>query len=127
MRRRRQIRIAHPKIDDVFTPVARRHFQAVNNAEHVRRQSFDPLKLHCFYLRLSETTMLTAFYKLSSPYLQLRRESDAFAVMPNQINAIIVLVEANSCGCSLIPPRPTTDAGPNDAVISLSSPPLPRF
>src|SRR5947207_11785033 len=75
MRRRRQIRIAHPKIDDVFTPVARRHFQAVNNAEHVRRQSFDPLKLHCFYLRLSETTMLTAFYKLSSSCLQLRRES----------------------------------------------------
>ena len=92
MRRRRQIRIAHPKIDDVFTPVARRHFQAVNNAEHVRRQSFDPLKLHCFYLRLSETTMLTAFYKLSSSCLQLRRESDAFAVMPNQIHASIVLV-----------------------------------
>ena len=49
MRRRRQVGIAHAEIDDVFSPVARLHLEAVDDAKHVGRQSFDSLKLHSFY------------------------------------------------------------------------------
>ena len=48
MGRRRQIGIAHAEVDDVFTPVPRLHLHAVDDAEDIGRQPFDPLKFHAW-------------------------------------------------------------------------------
>jgi hypothetical protein len=71
MRRRRQIRIAHTEVDDVFTPVPRFHLHSVDDAENVRREPLNPLKFHALspYPFLFEQ-IITHFYKLSLIQLQ---------------------------------------------------------
>ena len=44
MRRCRLIRIAHPKIDDVFALLPSLKFEGLNLREHIRREPLDSIK-----------------------------------------------------------------------------------
>jgi hypothetical protein len=46
VRRRCRIGVAHAEVDNVFAPMPGSHFHAIDDAENVGRQSFDPLKFH---------------------------------------------------------------------------------
>src|SRR5919106_4621809 len=106
MRRRSQIGIPHAEIDYVFAAMTRFHFQPVNNAEDVRRQSFDSLKLHSGLPQTSKTTI----YK------------------PSALAAQLEVLGAEAGGRRLVSlPRPVPDARPNDGTKSVSLLPMLRF
>ena len=44
VRRRRQVRISHPEVDNVLSGPPRLHLQLGNDAEDIRRQSFNAFK-----------------------------------------------------------------------------------